>query len=149
MLINSVRRTHDGALWCAPSSSNARIQTRCFAIFTIATITMSRYKITMSRQFFPTAERDVDFTSERFATAAMMTATIAAALGYSAVNTFCPLEPRAKGSRHRNLLNVLTTPLTRRLTAGGRSPEREFNAFRSQGRRVCVAAYARTVLEVS
>lgn len=74
-------------------SSNARAV--AILIFTIATTTMSRYKITMSQRLFR-RRRSTDFTSERFATVAMMTAS---ALRYSVRST--RLNPRAKGSRRR------------------------------------------------
>lgn len=46
--------------------------------------------------------RSADFTSERFATVAMMTVTTRSALkGTRCGGAFYPLEPRAKGSRRR------------------------------------------------
>lgn len=79
------------------SSSNAR--TIAILIFTIATTTTSRYKIIMSQRLSQRRQK-AGFTSERFATAAMMTVTTADVKVQDAV-AFYPLEPRAKGSRRR------------------------------------------------
>jgi len=124
------------ALYAMQSSSNAC--TIEILIFTIATTTTSRYKIIMSQRLSQ-RRQNADFTSERFATAAMMTVTTA---GVKVQDTmaFYPFEPRAKGSRRRALEPAERTNHAAHSSYHGRtilSSRVEFNAYRLQGRRVC------------